>query len=55
MDVLKFVRERNRMCRSFKNNCYGCPASKDCNCVEWNEKIIPIVEKWSAEHSCKTR
>lgn len=27
MDVVKFIEERNRMCRSFDTECYGCPAS----------------------------
>lgn len=27
MDAVKFIEERNRMCRSFDTGCYGCPAS----------------------------
>lgn len=57
MDALEFVRERNRMCRFFGDGCYNCPANKDtkyCMALDW-EEIVPIVEKWSAEHPCKTR
>lgn len=27
MDALEFIRERNRMCRTFDKSCDGCPAS----------------------------
>lgn len=27
MDAVKFIEERNRMCKSFDTGCYGCPAS----------------------------
>lgn len=26
MDALEFIRERNRMCRTFDKSCDGCPA-----------------------------
>ena len=26
MDAIKFVKERNRMCKSFGGSCDGCPA-----------------------------
>lgn len=28
MDALKFVKERNRLCKSFGESCDGCPANK---------------------------
>lgn len=57
MDVLKFVKERNRMCKSFGGSCNGCPADKNicCDAFEWQEELITIVEEWSKEHPHKTR
>ena len=56
MDALEFIRERNRMCKSFGGSCGGCPADKNtcCDSFEWQEELINIVEKWSAEHPRKT-
>lgn len=65
MDVVKFIEERNRMCRSFDTGCYGCPAS-NCEdellyCAVGQDSTvdakaqIAIVEKWSAAHPHKTR
>lgn len=65
MDVVKFIEERNRMCKSFGNRCTGCPASNgsddDLCCIvsvtstlDAKEQIA-IVEKWSKEHPRKTR
>lgn len=57
MDAVEFVKERNRMCKSFGRDCCDCPADKDvcCDAFEWQEELVAIVEKWSAEHPCKTR
>lgn len=57
MDALEFVRERNRMCKSFGVECKNCPANKDSRCIDINldEEIVPIVEKWSKENPRKTR
>lgn len=60
MDALEFIRERNRMCKSFGdgNGCMSCPFYKEgnrCMAILWKEEIIPIVEKWSKENPCKTR
>lgn len=61
MDAFEFIRERQRMCRfySHASDCYQCPA-KDCECSALEDmvddnSIVPIVEKWSAEHPRKTR
>lgn len=56
MDALEFVRERNRMCKSFGGKCNGCPADSNtcCNTLEWQEDLVAIVGKWSAEHPRKT-
>lgn len=58
MDAVKFIRERNRMCRTFDRSCDGCPAYEngwDCDNDAWNEKLVAIVEAWSAAHPRKTR
>lgn len=59
MDAVEFIKERNRMCKSFgdDDDCSNCPASKNycCNTFEWREELVAIVEKWSAEHPRKTR
>ena len=60
MDIIKFVKERNRMCRFYKENCLnGCPAGtvvcKNLNKIEDdNFEIVNIVEKWSKEHPRRT-
>ena len=60
MDALEFLKERKRMCNSYKG-CGGCPLAGS-HCVishvtsdEDYEKIIATVEKWSKEHPRKTR
>ena len=60
MDALEFLKERKRMCNSYKG-CGGCPLVES-HCVishvtsdEDCEKIIATVEKWSKEHPRKTR
>ena len=57
MDAMKFIRERNRMCKSFGKNCDNCPAIKNfcCDTFEWQERLVAIVEEWSKEHPHKTR
>lgn len=67
MDAVKFIEERNRMCRHFDNGCDGCPASNThCEnellyCAVGQESTmdakaqIAIVEKWSKENPRKTR
>ena len=56
MAAVKFIRERNRMCKAFPG-CKGCPACDfdGCGSVHLNEGIIPIVKKWAKEHPRKTR
>lgn len=60
MDALEFLRERKRMCNSYKG-CCDCPL-KDTTCTgsgamtdEDYKRIIATVEQWSAEHPRKTR
>ena len=61
MDAVKFIKERDRMCRFYHHagDCYQCPA-KDCECSALegmvdNDNIVTIVEEWSAAHPRKTR
>lgn len=59
MDAIKYLKEKNRMCKKLKN-CYNCPLytykKQDCSELERNEpeKAVGIVEKWSAENPQKT-
>lgn len=63
MDAVKFIKERNRMCKSFCDGCKGCPASNVCEdglcCAVGQESTldataqIAMVEEWSAEHPKK--
>ena len=66
MDAVKFIEERNRMCKSFGDRCTGCPASDACGCCAVDQAVdqastldataqVAIVEKWSAAHPIKTR
>ena len=60
MDALEFLKERKRMCNSYKG-CSGCPL-EGAHCVishvtpdEDYKRIIATVEQWSEEHPRKTR
>lgn len=70
MDTVKFIEERNRMCKSFYAACHDaelqrCPAFKviknELLCAVGRESTmdatsqIAIVEEWSAAHPRKTR
>lgn len=62
MDAVKFIEERNRMCKSFDKYCYGCPAwDGSCKLEPGSylkceaDKAVKIVEAWSAAHPRKTR
>lgn len=60
MDAIEFLKERRRMCYSYKS-CYGCPFRGDVCSISNTmsdddyKKIIITVEKWSKEHPRKTR
>ena len=60
MDALEFLRERRRMCNSYKD-CEGCPFD-DSKCSinallydDEYDRSVAIVEQWSKEHPRKTR
>lgn len=60
MDALEFIRERNKMCKSFgdSHSCMKCPAYREgnrCIAILWKEEIVPIVERWSEKNTRKTR
>lgn len=65
MNAVEFIKERNRMCKSFYDpedgSCGDCPAKWD-ECDEMRvmvddepDVIVEIVEKWSVAHPRKTR
>lgn len=61
MDAVKFIKERDRMCRFYHHagDCYQCPA-KDCECSALDgmvddDNIVTIVKEWSVAHPRKTR
>ena len=60
MDALEFLKERKRLCGSYRG-CVGCPL-EDGKCVvsdvapdEDYKRIVAAVEQWSKEHPRKTR
>lgn len=64
MDAVKFIEERNRMCKSFGGRCKECPGFdvfEEAPCIFDRESTfdataqIAIVEEWSAAHPRKTR
>ena len=62
MDAVKFVKEYLRMCTKV-DKCEDCPVNKTDFCAvpakersqESAEKIVELVEEWSAAHPRKTR
>lgn len=64
MDAVKFINERDRMCKSFGDRCIGCPGFdiyEEVLCLVDRESTldataqVAIVEEWSAAHPRKTR
>lgn len=65
MDAVRFIKERNRMCKSFDVRCEVCPAfhvgENGAHCAVGAASMldataqIAIVEDWSAAHPRKTR
>ena len=60
MEVLKFMKERRRMC-NYYSRCFECPGADkpSCNIEEMSdeelEEFVNTVEQWSKEHPQKTR
>lgn len=68
MDAVEFLKEEDRMCDKYKYSsdytCSDCPCHSKRNgtdeiCISLRKtdpaKYVEIVEKWSKEHSVKTR
>lgn len=62
MDAVKFIKEKQRMCKS-NEDCISCaleyPQNEmDMDCLtyinEYPEEAVAIVEKWAEEHPRKT-
>lgn len=50
MDAIKYIEEKERMCKSLLN-CEGCPIRYTCDPnAEEAKEVVAIVEKWSREH-----
>nr|DAH31342.1 MAG TPA: hypothetical protein [Caudoviricetes sp.] len=60
MEALEFLKERKRLCNSYKN-CDGCPfvkglcAISDITSDEERKSVIATVEQWAKEYPRKTR
>lgn len=62
MNAVKFIEERNRMCKSFGDDCVGCPANDNNYRCKFSidvgdeaAKQVELLEEWSAAHPRKTR
>lgn len=67
MDAVKYLKEKNRMCRKcgeLPGGCFECPIRNDSggcqagvfeNQEVTEEMLVQIVERWAAEHPKKTR
>lgn len=65
MDAVRFIKERNRMCKSLDVRCEVCPAfhvgENGAQCAVGAASMldakeqIAIVEKWSIEHPKKKK
>ena len=60
MEALEFLKERKRLCNSYKN-CDGCPfvkglcAISDITSDEERKSVIATVEQWAKDNPSKTR
>lgn len=63
MDAVKYLKDRVRMCNSYKGNCNKCKLSKKNNGTNefcsnfikvYPEKDVEIVKQWSKSHPRKT-
>ena len=59
MDAVEFLKQFNRMCKTYNDDgCTECPAYKYRCGEEFDEQEeagVSIVEKWAKEHPVKTR
>ena len=60
MDAIKFIKERDRMCKTYKQ-CSLCPACLDNECIVDRrsgfapEQQVNSVKVWAEQHPAKTR
>ena len=60
MDAVEFLKERNRLCGSYRG-CVGCLFGaaecvvRDMTSEHTCKRIVTAVEQWSKEHPRKTR
>ena len=59
MDAVEFLKQFNRMCKSYEEDgCKNCPVYEYNCCENFNGQendVVQIVEKWAKEHPVKTR
>ena len=59
MDAVEFLKQFNRMCKTYNDDgCTECPAYKYRCGEEFDEQEedgVSIVEQWAKEHPVKTR
>ena len=58
MDAVKFIKERQRMCDSYNDECMGCLMCGQYCGIDKGvdaERLVEVVELWSKEHPYKTR
>ena len=55
MNAKLFIREMNRMCAYYDEQCSRCPGYGTC-CTEgpMKEEFVDILEKWAEKHPPKT-
>lgn len=63
MDAVEFLKEKVRMCESYKDSCAGCDLynffkESNMHCIEFleccPEESVSLVEQWSQSHPQKT-
>lgn len=61
MEFKEFIKQYNRMCKSFELTCVGCPINDYPLTISCRKKIMlhpeeveKIVSKWAKEHPFKT-
>lgn len=63
MDAVEFLKERIRMCKSYKDSCAGCNLynffqESNIHCIELleccPEESVNLVQQWSQSHPQKT-
>lgn len=56
-NTIEFLREKERMCKSFEHKCSKCPIGRytcDSFIKDNPKEAIILVQKWSDEHPVKT-